>query len=172
MPLSRRALQPAGLESRESAMALREEKMMRWLEFALNEARIEGKFGDFSIGQPVDRILRASMNWCTIGKDAGSAELIRLNPWMSREAWVTRRSSNPETLTNEHEDRVAHVWNWMITAGPSSEDVVARMRAWPIVTITESERLKLKGRDDWPADVRFKNVITVGKLDKGIWVAR
>src|SRR5271157_3159951 len=144
------------------------DEVRRLLRFVISEARIK-KNGDTK-GQTVSMGLRVVGNWLIVGRDASSADLIKNNPWMSREAWESKGSAK---LTNEHQEKLDRLWRWIVdTPSVTTDDVLARMKAWPIVTITVDENKRLKGRDDMEPAERYRipgGEIVVGRVTNGLW---
>ncbi|HEY1944748.1 MAG TPA: hypothetical protein VGH40_21755 [Roseiarcus sp.] len=148
-------------------------EVTRLLNFVISEARVKDVAD--AKGQTVTIALRVVGNWIILGKDVGSAALIKNNPWISHEAW-SYKSNRTIKLTNEHQEELKRLWRWIVsTPSVAVDDLLDRMKAWPIVTITEDEKRRLKGRDYIEPAERFRTPegeIVVGKVTNGVWVAR
>ena len=149
---------------------LDEEEVLRLLDFAVNEARIKGPRGRVK-GQTETMALRVVGNWCVIGRDANSPKLKELNPFMSRKAWELRGKMDLEEWTkkentaNDHWETLDHLWAWMVRDSPNSKDLLARIKKWPIVTVTKDEHKELGQWKDYGPAERYGDRIEIVRVE-------
>jgi hypothetical protein len=166
----------AGMRVRGQTRALDEDEVFRLLDFARNEASIKGKRRQVK-GQTETMAMRVVGNWCVIGRDADSAKLKALNPYMSRRAWELRKTLPLEdwvkgkNTANDHWEPLDHLWAWMINDKPNRNDLLDRIKKWPIVTVTKSEHDDLNTWNDCPPAERYGDRVEVGRrVDDDKWM--
>jgi hypothetical protein len=130
---------------------LSEQDILRRIDFLLNEARC----GMIKKDQTITYAMRVISNYCTIGKDAQSAQIRGLNRKMSQQAYaLIKKSSSFEewakATTNEHQDPLEDVWQWILAEHKnlSPKTIFERFEKYPMVTITHEEN------KDWPKDYK------------------
>ncbi len=93
---------------------------------------------------------------------------------MSRAAWELKcdipQNEWLKKTRIEHWEPIAQLWSWMVRDSPSREDLLARMRKWPIVTVTEDEEKQLQNYHDPEARYRMAG-IEVGRAENGNWTS-
>ena len=113
--------------------------------------------------QAVTFMMRVLSNHATIGKDAGSETIKRLNRRISRRAfnrlqkedWHTFKS----TTINEHPKPLKLMWNWMLANSEtlSAELVWQEFVKHPMITVTKEEDRELP-RSDGDINTRYKDI--------------
>ena len=103
--------------------------------------------------QAVTFVMRVLSNHATIGKDAGSATIKRLNRRISRRAferltvfdWNTFKS----TTVNEHPKPLKQMWHWMTERSETlkPDDVWQEFLNHPMITVTKEEHQAMPSSD-------------------------
>ena len=113
--------------------------------------------------QAVTFMMRVLSNHATIGKDAGSETIKRLNRRISRKAfdrlknedWITFKS----TTINEHPKPLKQMWNWIL----ENSDTLTPELIWqefvshPMITVTKEEDRGMP-RSDGDITTRYKGI--------------
>lgn len=147
--------------------------ILRRLDFLLNEARSESPEND----QAVIYTMRTISNYCTIGKDAPSSSIKKRNPRMSEEAYKSKKKLPQEewvkgtNTINEHQDPLKQIWKWILDHKEiSREDVLARFKLWPMVTVTNEENKRLQNCQETGPSERYREAkINVGLIKGENW---
>ena len=97
--------------------------------------------------------LRALSNYATIGKDAGSAAIKKINTRVSENAYKLLKTQGLEVYCkqtiNEHPKPLSQTWEWLIE---NAKDNLSIARVWkefcdfPMVTVTKDEDNVIKGK--------------------------
>lgn len=95
----------------------------------------------------------------------------KLNAWMSRAAYdlaLSRASFSAwhKETTNEHEDELSQVWQWIVDHRETitAEELEARLRSRPYVTVTLAEDMALRKLKGIPLEQRYRRAdVLVGK---------
>jgi hypothetical protein len=132
---------------------LNDDDVRRPIAFLLNEAAQSAPIRD----QSVTFTLRALGNYCTVGRDCGSAYLRCNSPYRSQAAQeLYEKMVKPgdkstldawrKEVTNEHQEPLKQVWAWMCDHKDQLEieAVVQRLRQWPVVIVTRYENNALR----------------------------
>lgn len=150
--------------------------VMRLLDFVLSEATIKSNRGEDQpwekMSQTVGMALREASNWALSERPLSPAKFKSSNPVMSRSAWelkgdVSHKNWMAKTRL-EHWEPITQLWSWSVRALPSKDEILSRMRKWPIVTVTKDEDSRL--RNEFDPETRYRMAgIEVGKVENGIW---
>ena len=117
----------------------------RRIKFLLEAAKYEPKKD-----QAITFIMRVLSNHATVGKDASSEEVKKLNRLVSKKAKELLFSTNIKTYVkntiNEHQKPLNETWNWIKSNVDKLEvkDVWQEFKDFQMVTITKEEDLKIK----------------------------
>ena len=97
--------------------------------------------------------LRALSNYATIGKDAGSATIKKINKRVSENAYELLKTEGLEVYCkqtiNEHPKPLSQTWDWLkenAQNGLSVEKVWKEFCDFPMVTVTKEEDNFIKGK--------------------------
>ena len=161
-------------DRKPSARHMTEQAILRRIEFIINEARCEDGFRD----QTITFAMRVVSNWCTLGNDAGAAEVKLKGRRMSREAYDLRVKYSSDlrkwasTTINEHQMPLDQFWKRIRgNKIPSPQEFLADFQRWLMVTVTKHEDDKVrKLRDKDPIERYRLAGIEVGEIgDDGRW---
>lgn len=131
---------------RQAEAPVQLEKIRRRAEFIIGEALTSNPKRD----QAVTFCMRVISNWATVGKDASSSEIKRRNCRLSRAALDLRNVFAPvewlKSVTNEHQEPLSAVWDWIISQGRdvTADKLIQRFLDFPMVTITLGEDAALR----------------------------
>jgi hypothetical protein len=154
--------------------SMTKQAILRRIDFIIREARCEDGIRD----QTVTFAMRVVSNWCTLGKDAGAAEVKLKGRRMSRKAYDLRVKYSSDlrtwasTTINEHQMPLDHFWKRIRgNKIPSPEELLADFQRWLMVTVTKDEDDKVrKLRDKDPIERYGLAGIEVGEMsDDGKW---
>lgn len=118
-----------------------ERRLIFLLEIAKNEEKRD---------QVSTFLMRVLSNHATIGMDAGSAKIKKLNKTLSKESYKLLCSTNIETFCkntiNEHPRPLKAIWEWLQEKAESLsiEDVWNEFKTHQMITITKEEDAKIK----------------------------
>jgi hypothetical protein len=97
--------------------------------------------------------LRALSNYATIGKDAGSAAIKKINKRVSENAYELLKTDGLEVYCketiNEHPKPIKQTWEWLkknSDNGFSIEKVWKEFCDFPMVTVTKEEDKLIRGK--------------------------
>jgi len=152
---------------------MNEQAILRRIDFLISEARSESRVKD----QAVIYIMRTISNYCTIDQDAPSSVIKKQNKRMSKGAYKSRKQLPPKewvkgtNTINEHQDPLKYIWKWILdNKNVSREEVLARFRKWPMVTVTSEENKRLRKCLETRPRERYREAkIIVGQLKGKIW---
>jgi len=113
--------------------------------------------------QAVTFMMRVLSNYATIGKDAGSETIKRLNRRISRKAFDRLQNEDwhifKSTTINEHPKPLKQMWDWIVI---NSEVLTAEL-VWqefvkhPMITVTKEEDREMP-RSDGDITTRYKGI--------------
>lgn len=113
--------------------------------------------------QAVVFTMRVLSNHATIGKDALSEPIKRLNRTMSKKAFERLRSTDWQTFksttTNEHPKPLKQIWLWIVENADTltAEHIWEEFLKHPMITVTKEED-KAMPKSDGDFDTRYKGI--------------
>ena len=122
-----------------------DEIILRRINFLIDAAKNEIKQA-----QDISLVMRVISNYATIGKDAGSASVKKLNKRVSKKAKDILINQGLEKFTkltiNEHSKPISETWKWLRenATNLSAEDVWKEFCNHPMTTITKDEDRKIR----------------------------
>lgn len=103
--------------------------------------------------QVITYAMRVVSNYSSVGKDAQSAEVTKLNTRISTNALNSMSDYSSfadwvKTVTNDHPEPLRQTWDWLIANSKNltETDVWNRFCSYPMITITRVENKNIDGK--------------------------